>query len=97
MVSEVKKRGVQESKNIDHAKHHIPHCRLPAKVMHPANSSKRFSWLTRSTSILLIKNVQTYKESDLHQNASLQRLTKTLSTKAPCRNRSEREKGGGNV
>ena len=60
MVSEVKRQGVQESKNIDYAKHHTPLCWLPAKVMYPTNSTKRFSWLTRSTSILLIKNVQIY-------------------------------------
>ena len=61
MVSEVKRRGVQESKNIDYAKqHHTPHCWLPAKVMYPANSTKRFSWLTRSTSMSLMKNVQIY-------------------------------------
>ena len=59
MVSEAKRRGVQESKDVDYAKqHHSPHCWLPAKVMYPANSTKRFSWLTRSTSILLMKNVQ---------------------------------------
>ena len=59
--SEVKRRGVQESKNINYAKqHHTPHCWLPAKVMYPANSTLRFSWLTRSTSILLMKNVQVY-------------------------------------
>ena len=47
--------------NIDYAKqHHTTHCWLPAKVMYPANSTKRFSWLTRSTSILLMKNVQIY-------------------------------------
>ena len=61
MVSGEKRRGVQESKNIDYAKqHHTPHCWLPAKVKYPANSTKRFSWLTRSTSILLLKNVQIY-------------------------------------
>ena len=54
---------MQESKDIDYAKqHHTPHCWLPAKVMYPANSTKRFSWLTRSTSILLMKNVQIYGE-----------------------------------
>ena len=37
----------------------LPHCWLPAKVMHPANSTKRFSWLTHSTSIF-IENVQIY-------------------------------------
>ena len=36
------------------------HCWLPAKVMYPANSTKRFSWLTLSTSILLVKNIQIY-------------------------------------
>ena len=60
VVSEAKRRGVQESKNIDHTKHHTPHCWLPAKVMYPTNSIKRFSWLTRSTSTLLMKNVQIY-------------------------------------
>ena len=59
MVSEVRRRGVQESMNIDYAKqHHTPHCWLPAKVMYPANSTKRFSWFSRSTSIVLMKNVQ---------------------------------------
>ena len=59
MVTEVKKRCVQDSKNIDYAKqHHTPHCWLPAKVVYSANSTKRFSWLNRSTSILLMKNVQ---------------------------------------
>ena len=44
---------------IDYAKqHHSPHCWLPAKMMYPANSTKRFSWLTRSTSILSMMNVQ---------------------------------------
>ena len=33
-------------------------CWLPAKVMYPANLTIRFSWLTRSTSILLMKSVQ---------------------------------------
>ena len=62
MVSEVKRQGVQESKDIDYAKqHHTPHCWLPATVMYPAISTKRFSWLTRSTSIFLMKNVQIYK------------------------------------
>ena len=61
MVSEVKSRGVQETKNIDYAKqHHNPHCWLPAKVMYPAQSTMRFSWLTRSTSVLLMKNVQIF-------------------------------------
>ena len=64
MVSEVMRRGVQESNDIDYAKqHHTPHCWLPVKVMYPANSTKRFSWLTHSTSILLMKNVQIYIQS----------------------------------
>ena len=55
---------MQESKNIDYAKqHHTPHCWLPAKVMYSANSTKRFSWLTRSSSILLMMNVQIYMHS----------------------------------
>ena len=57
---------MQDSKNIDYAKqHHTPHCWLPAKVMYLANSTKRFSWLTRSVSILLMKNVQIY----IHEEA----------------------------
>ena len=40
--------------------HHTPHCWLTAKVKYPANSTKCFSWLTRSTSISLMKNVQIY-------------------------------------
>ena len=49
---------MQESKNVDYVKqHHTPHCCLPAIVMYPANSTKRYSWLTRSTSILVMKNV----------------------------------------
>ena len=51
--------------NIDYTKqHHTPHCWLHAKVMYPANSTKRFSWLTRSNPILLTKNVQTCGECD---------------------------------
>ena len=34
--------------------HHTPHCWLPAKVIHPANSSKRFSWSTHSTPIFIV-------------------------------------------
>ena len=42
--------------NIDYAKqHHTPHCWLPAKVMYPANSTNRFSWLTRSTAIFIVE------------------------------------------
>ena len=80
MVSEVKKRGVQESKNIDYAKqHHTPHCWLPAKVMYPENSIKRFYWLTRLASILLMKNVQIYinitlKELHYHPGNMLKSL-----------------------
>ena len=63
MVTDVVRRGVQESKNIDYAKqHHTPHCWLPAKMMYLANSTKRFSWLTRPTSSLLMKNVQIYNQ-----------------------------------
>ena len=59
MASAVERRGVHESKNINYAKQrHTPHCWLPAKVMYAASSTKRFSCLTRSTSILLMKNVQ---------------------------------------
>ena len=63
ILRHVQERGenVQQSKNIDYAKqHHTPHCWLSAKVMYLANSAKSFSWLTRSTSILLMKNVQMY-------------------------------------
>ena len=61
MVSEVKGRGMQESKNIDYAKqHHTHHLCLLAKVMYQAKSTKRFSWLTRSASILLLKSIQIY-------------------------------------
>ena len=36
--------------NIKYTKqHHTPHCWLPAKVMYPTNSTKRFLWLTCST------------------------------------------------
>ena len=52
---------MQESKDIDYAKqHHTPHCWLPAKVMYAANSTKRLSWLTCSTPILLMKHVHIY-------------------------------------
>ena len=52
---------MQDRYNINYAKqHHTPHCWLPAKVMYPANSTERFSWLTRSTSIFLMKNIQIY-------------------------------------
>ena len=47
--------------SIDYAKqHHTPHCWLPAKLMYPSNSTKRFYWLTRSTANLLLENVQIY-------------------------------------
>ena len=46
-----------------------PHCWLPTKVMYPANSTKRFSWLTCSTSTLLMKNVRIYLFSDLDRAA----------------------------
>ena len=47
--------------NINYAKqHHTPHCWLPAKVMLPTNSTKHFYWLTHSTPILLLKNIQIY-------------------------------------
>ena len=48
--------------NIDYAKqHHTPQSWLSANVMYPANLTKRFSGLTRSTPILLLlKNVQIY-------------------------------------
>ena len=39
---------------------HTPQCWLPAKVMHPANSTKRFSRLTHSSPIFIVKNVQIY-------------------------------------
>ena len=38
--------------NIEYAKqHHTLHCWLPANVMYPANATKSFSWLIRSTPI----------------------------------------------
>ena len=41
--------------NIDYGKqHYTPHCWLPSKVMYPENSTKRFSWLTRSTPFFII-------------------------------------------
>ena len=41
-------------KNIGYTKqHHTPHRWLPAKVIYPANSANRFSWLIRSTQIFL--------------------------------------------
>ena len=46
--------------NIDYAKHHTLHRWLPAKVMYPANSTNSFSWLIRSTSIIVAGNVQIY-------------------------------------
>ena len=47
---------MQENENINYAKqHHTPHCWLPAKVMYPAISTKRFSWLTRSTAIFIVE------------------------------------------
>ena len=55
MVSEVKRRFVQESKNIDYAgQHHTPHCWLPDNVMF------RLTRFSRSTPNLLMKNVQIY-------------------------------------
>ena len=55
MVSDVKTRFVQESKNIDYAgQHHTPHCWLPDNVMY------WLTRLTRSTPIFLMKNVQIY-------------------------------------
>ena len=42
--------------NIDYAKqHHTPHCWLPAMVLYPAMSTKRFSWLTHSTPIFIVE------------------------------------------
>ena len=38
----------------------VSHCWLPAKVMYPASSTKRFYWLTRSTPILLLMNIKIY-------------------------------------
>ena len=55
MVSEAKSRGVPQ-KIIDYAKQlHTPYCWLPAKVMYPMNSTKRFFWLTR---LIRIFNVE---------------------------------------
>ena len=43
--------------------HHTPHCLLPAKVIYPVNSTKYFSWLTRSTSIFVVG-----ERLDIYQN-----------------------------
>ena len=44
------------NQDIDYPKQcHIPHCWLSAKVMYPANSTKSFSWLTRSTPIFIVE------------------------------------------
>ena len=58
IVSEVLRRAGKQ--NIDYAKqHHTPYCWLPAKVMYPAKSTKRFSPSTCSNPIfLLLKNVE---------------------------------------
>ena len=54
ILSEVEARRARKQ-NIDCAKrHHTRHCWLPAKVVYPANSSKRFSWLTRPTAIFVV-------------------------------------------
>ena len=54
---------MHEGKNNNYAKqHHTPHCWFPDKVMYPSNSTKCFSWLAHSTSILLMKNVQIYSD-----------------------------------
>ena len=55
MVSQVKKRFVQDSKEIDYDKqHHTPHCWLPDNVMYCLTR------LTRTTKFLLMKNVHIY-------------------------------------
>ena len=66
------------------------HCWLPTKVMYPANSTKHFYWLTHSTSILLMKNVQIYKCSEdstytqhNQQTASSETPTKYCQTRRP--------------
>ena len=42
--------------NIDYAKQlNTPHCWLPNKVMYPANLTRSFSWLTRSTPIYIVE------------------------------------------
>ena len=47
--------------NIDNTKqHHTPHRWLPAKVMYPANSTNRFSWLTCSTRIFFLGGTLSY-------------------------------------
>ena len=45
-----------KEQNIDHTKqHHTPQCWLTTKVTYPANSTKRLSWLTRSTPIFVVE------------------------------------------
>ena len=42
--------------NIDYAKQqHSPQFWLPTKVMYPAMSTKRFSWLTHSATIFIVE------------------------------------------
>ena len=63
MVSEVKRRGMQESINIDYAKqHHTPHCWLPAKVIYPANSNSNTFLLVDSFNF----NVVDVERSDIY-------------------------------
>ena len=54
MDSEIEVRRARKQ-NIDYVKqHHTPHCWLPAKVMYPANSTKRLSWLALSAPICIV-------------------------------------------
>ena len=59
---------------INYAKqHHTPHCWLPAKVMYPAISTIRFSWLTRSTPILIVEklaNIYVYIYTHNHKTSA---------------------------
>ena len=55
---------------------------VAAKVMYPAKSTKRFSWLTRSTSMLLMKNVLIYGSLQV----VIQDVGKTYATNAATLN-----------
>ena len=54
MDSEIEVRRARKQ-NIDFVKQHqTPHCWLPAKVMYPANSTRRLSWLALSAPICIV-------------------------------------------
>ena len=52
--------------NIDYGKQdNTPHCWLPAEVMYPTNSTKRCSWLIRSSPIFIVKERPNIYSSDV--------------------------------